>query len=626
MVQPYTPTGLVSGGELADFTKEVAGPLHLGNRQTSAFLVAERLGIPGPIKNDEHANVLLLTFLQYLLDQQRYVDAATLLWSPTMFSGEPRSVRMIWDAVFRNVAVMVPGAASMGKSYSLGVWMLLDWLRDPNYTNIQVVGPSERHLERNLFSHLVKLHRASALPLPGEIRQLEITCDAKNKDSGILGVVVPTGKKAAGRLQGVKIVQRSKPHPQFGQLSRLRVVLEEAENIPVGIFEDVTNIISNAGAGVERFKIVAPFNPKDPNSQCAVRCEPVDGWASVDVENSEEWTSKRGWRVVRLDAYKSENVVQGQELFFGMQTKEGLEKLILNAGGVGTAGYYTMARGWYPMAGIDLAVIPQNLVLDLFGTYEFVGPPARYAAVDVALEGGDNAIFCLGSAGLASGWRRAPVEGKVQPFIPFRDEVGQPIQKPVLQVDQFFTLPKGDTMGLVTGVKRICQGAYVQGENLGVDRAGNGAGVHDMLVRLFSPLTRGINGSEAPTERRILEEDQKLPCDEYSYLVSELWFALRKYVEFGFIKFSPDIPQDPLISEMTGRRFLLSGMKTKVESKKEYKSRGNKSPDRADALTMLVHVVRLNLPGPPSAMRGAVRETEQEFEGKVGLTDTMERL
>lgn len=617
-----TPTGLVHGGEVTEFVKDIAGPLHLGNRTTAAALVAARLKLDGPIKNDAHANVVLAAFLQYLLDNRRYIDAATLLWKPTLFSGEPRAVRLMWNALFDYTAVMVPGGASMGKSYSMGVWMLLDWLRDPNFTNVQAVGPSEKHLEKNLFSHLVKLHRASSIPLPGDIRELEITCDPKQKDSGIFGVVVPIGKKAAGRLQGVKVVLRPKIHTQFGPTSRVRFMLEEAENIPVGIWEDVTNIFANA-SGTERFKIACPFNPKDPNSQCAIRCEPRDGWQSVDVETSEEWDSKRGWRVIRLDGYKSENVLQNQEIYFGLQTKSGLDALILNSGGVGTPGYYTMARGWYPPQGIDLAVIPQHLVLELFGKFEFVDTPKPCAAVDVALEGGDNAIHILGRTGLASGWRRPPKDGKDGVFERFKNANGHSIQKECLQVDQIFLQPKGDTLVLVEGIKRVCIGAYVTGENLVVDRTGNGAGVHDLLVGTPGfHATKGVNGSSSPTERKILQEDQKLPCDEYAYLVSELWFALRKFIEFGFVKLSPDIPQDPIIAELTGRRFLLAaGAKTKVESKADYKSRGNKSPDRADGLTMLVHGMRLNSGGPPSALGANYREDDTQYEPLVGVTD-----
>jgi hypothetical protein len=618
--------GLVHGGELTDFTKDAAVPLHLGNRQTAATLVADFLGQATKIKSDAQANVVLTAFLQFLLDGQRYVDAATLLWSPTLFSGAPRSVRRLFDALFQNVAMMVPGAASMGKSYNLGVWSYLDWRRDPHWTSIQIVGPSENHLQRNLFSHLVKLHRQASIPGPGEVIQLGITLDPHERSSGIFGVVVPIGKKASGRLQGVKVLPRPSPHPQFGKLSRLRVMLEEAENIAVGIFDDVTNILSNA-RGIEQFKIYAPFNPKDPNSPCAQRCEPVGGFETLDIETSESWMSKRGWYVVRLDAYKSENVIQGQEIFFGMQTKEGLEKLILNAGGVGTPGYYTMARGWYPPQGIDLAVIPQHLTNDIFGTYEFVEAPKPAAAVDVALEGGDNAILALGKTGLASAWRKPSVDGKPGELIQFKDAFGMHVVKEVIQVEQLFTLPKGDTVKLVEEIKRVCRGAAVKGEYLGVDRTGNGAGVHDILVSTtgFSG-TKGINPSESPTERKIMAEDTKLPADEYSYLLSELWFSLRKYVEFGFLKISPNIPSDPVISEMTGRRFLLTQKKTKVESKKDYKSRGNKSPDRADALTMLVHVVRMQSRGAPSISGHSGEGDGAPFEAKVGLTDRMDRL
>jgi hypothetical protein len=615
------PRGLITGGPITTFVKEVAQPLHLGSRIAAAVLVQKYLGIETPLKTDEQANAVLTVFLQFLLDGQRYVDAATLLWPPSLFSGEPRAVKMLWDAIFLNVATMVPGAASMGKSYSLGVWCYLDWRRDPQFTNIQIVGPSEKHLERNLFSHIAKLHRQASIQGPGEVVQLGITLSPVERDNGIFGVIVPIGKRSSGRLQGVKVTPRPVPHPQFGPLSRARVMIEEAENVPVGIWEDVTNILSNT-QGLDRFKIFCPFNPKDPNGQCAVRVEPIEGWLSIDIEESEEWISKRGWKVVRLDAYKSENVVKGTEVFYGLQTKEGLEKVIGNAGGVGTPGYYTMARGWFPPTGIDLAVIPQHLVNDIFGELEFVESARPCAAVDVALEGGDQAICALGRFGTAVGYRKPPVNGKEGEFVPFLDQFNKPIRRDAIQLDQLFMLPKGDTVKLAQEIIRVCQGADVRGPLLGVDRTGNGAGVHDMLLRIFHGSVRGINPSTSPTERKIIEEDSILPCDEYSYLLSELWFALRKFIEFGMFKISPKIPSDPLINELTGRRFLLTQKKVKVESKKDYKSRGNRSPDRADACTMLVHVVRFQLQGAPSVTRNmASMIPRKQYEQRIGVTD-----
>jgi hypothetical protein len=407
-------------------------------------------------------------------------------------------------------------------------------------------------------------------------------------------------------------------------------MIEEAENVPIGIWEDVTNILSNTN-GLNRFKIFCPFNPKDFNGPCALRVEPVDGWASISIEEDEEWTSKRGWKVVRLDAYKSENVTSGQELFYGLQTKEGLDKVIGNAGGVGTPGYFTMARGWFPPTGVDVAVIPQHLMNEIYGELEFVESPVSCGALDVALEGGDTAIFALGRWGQCSGyWKPAPPPVPGQPdkgkeFVAYKDQNGNAMRRLGVQLEQIFALPKGQTMELVEATKRTCQGAMVRGDQLAVDRTGNGAGVHDILIRVFHAGVKGINPSTSPTEKKIMEEDQFLPVDEYQMLLSELWFAMRKYIEFGMLKFSPKIPRDPLFEELTGRQFDPTAKKRKVESKKEYKSRGHRSPDRADALAMLVHLVRMMSGQTPSITRSMVIRPK-EYKQRISCTDRRDRL
>lgn len=926
------------GGPISELTKSAALPLHLSDRIAAAQVIAQATGQTFTKDKPDKKEIegTLEAFLQYLLDNERYQDAATLLWPPALFSAEPRVVGELFDAMFENVTLMVPGASSMGKSYNLGVWHYLDWRRDPLYTSVQMIGPSENHLQKNLFTHLVKLHRQASIKFAGaEVMQLGITTDPHERASGIFGVVIPLGKKAPGRLQGMKAPTRPKPHPVLGPLGRIRVMLEEAENIPVGIWEDVTNILSNV-SGLERFKISAPFNPKDPNGPCAQRCEPVDGWQSVDMDSSFYWKSKRGWGVYRIDAYRSENVVLGYEKYPGMQTKEGLEALIANAGGVSTPGYYcadvatevmsrrgwlahyelkvgdeiytvnpktglaewqpvqevfakefdgdlmslegrgfsalvtsnhrwavcskpsqsqslrfvetsslkdfdhiplgrpaaqhgpihdpvfaelvgwvqadgtippagdgqrvtlyqshranavkcarirellnaagaewgekqrpdgisvfrfaghfarrirealqdtrkcasyefvesldyeslealwrglrmgdggvaggsneyictarpseaevfqfiaarlgfattthermaggnvisangrqtepcrmwyvqrrlsthtrgqnirreavpyrgivwcprtvngtflakrngttyftgnTMARGWFPPSGVDLAVIPQHLMHTVVGEYVFTNTPEVCAGVDVALEGEDTAIMCLGRCGHASGWRMpATTKEPKGEFVAFKNAVGQPVRKYVVQLDSIFNLPKGDTTRLVAAIIDTSRKAAVNGNYLGVDRTGNGAGVHDILVATYHAGTKGVNPSTSPTEKRIMQEDQKVPGDEYAWLISEMWFAVRKFIEYGYLKLHPNVPQDPLFHELTGRKTEPGGAKTKVESKKAYKSRGNRSPDRADALTIMLHAVRLNLAGPPTATNAGITE------------------
>jgi hypothetical protein len=609
-------------------------PLHLEDPIAAANVALDMLNDSEAqrpqARTVEEAYAVLNSLLQALLDNDLYAEAAKLLWKPSQFAAEPHSVQKIFDALFSEMQVLVQGAASMGKSFSIGVWMYLDWRRDPENTNVLVVGPSENHLQQNLFSHLVSLHNNSAIPGPGTPTNLCIALNPHDQYAGIKGVVIPLGKKSAGRLQGVKVKPRKTPHPKLGRMTRLRVILEEAENIHVGVWEDLINLSANA-ANATQFKVVAAYNPKDRSSQVGIRAEPEAGWGSVDIENSFDWRTKRGWKLIRLDGHQSENVLTGHELFPGMQTRRGLEMVTLQAGGARTAGWFTMARGWYPEDAIDMVVIPPGLLKDEYcrGEYVWAEEPEACGFLDVALEGGDNAILCVGRYGKAYGVRKFPdlqhPEGEV---VFYKTPEGRRLYRNCLQVDQMIKFPKGRTADLVDNAKRTCQTLKIRPELLGVDRTGNGAGVHDQLRAVMGEGVKGVNASESSTELRILSEDQKLPCDEYTLLCTELWFAAKKWLDVGVLRFGPNVPASPLVDELGGRRFLQphGNPRVKVESKREYKSRGNRSPDHADALAGLVHTVRMhtNVTQSYGGKEGA--DDAKPMKQRVDVTNRFQRL
>ena len=103
--------------------------------------------------------------LHWCLNNNGMEEAAQILWSPTMFSPLPESTQRVWRAFDAHDFILLMGAGSMGKSYSMGVRLFLEWIRDPEFTTIKVVGPSQQHLQDNLFSHLVYSARG-AIPLP----------------------------------------------------------------------------------------------------------------------------------------------------------------------------------------------------------------------------------------------------------------------------------------------------------------------------------------------------------------------------------------------------------------------------------------------------------------------------
>lgn len=578
--------------ELVALVKLTAAKLHSGDKTGAARCVLSLIGGKEP-RNDEEANEPLLTFFYFLLNADQYELAAQLAWPATMFTAEPRCTRLCWDAIRRSTTVLLQGSSSMSKTYGGGVYFFLDWVRDPEYTTVKVLGPSEDHLQNNLFSHLVTLHRSAAFPMPGIVGDLFIGLDLRNRRGAITGVVVPVGRKASGRLQGVKRFPRKEPHPKFGKLSRLRILLDEFEKIPHGIMADLDNVVSNV-EGTEGLKVVGAYNPQDVGGPVYVRAEPQTGWGQFDIEKDEVWVSKRGWTVVRLDAERCENVVSGQVLFPGLQTKEGLDLLAQMSGGRQSAGYYTFGRGAYPPQGTEFSIIPSATINKMRGRFIWLDNPRAVGGLDCALEGDDPAMFCCGEWGLATGYELAPcVEHPAGRTVMFRDAQGKAAPRWGLQISKMFPVPRGDTVAVARDAKRVAQALGIDPGWLMLDRTGNGAGVHDLLGDIWAREVKGVNYSEGPTHTKIFGEDAQFCEDVYDRVHSELWFALRRWAEFDLVKVDPSVDTTKLFEQFTTRLYRTDFRKQRVESKRDYKSRGFKSPNEADSVTLVLHAVRM---------------------------------
>jgi len=552
-----------------------------------------------PTKKSE-VEEIVTQLLHWCLNNDRYSLAARLLWSENLFDARPHFTQMIWSEIKQSASIMLMGSASASKSYSTGVWLLLDWLRDPAETSVLLLGPSEEHLNQHLFTHLINLHQSSSIKLPGEIGDRWIGLDRRNKFGAIKGVVVPLGRKSAGRLQGAKKGRRKKPHPIFGAERRLRVFLDESEKIPAGIWKDIDNIFSNL-SGTESFKIMCAFNPENQNGESGTRCEPTGGWIEFNLDTWERWRSKRGWSVVRLDGFRGENITYRKTVYPGLQTIEGIERLIENAGGYNSGGYYTMARAAFPPSNADLVVIPQGMADAAKGTFIFATSTTPCGSCDTALEGGDAAPFGYGEYGLASGYRLMPSAAHPQgEVVEFRNAEGDRILRPALQVMQIFKLDKGDTVFMAKQIQGLCLKLSIKPEWYMMDRTGNGAGVHDILKTNWSSGAGGVNSMESAGESKILEEDSTSAKEAYGRVLEELWFATRKFLEHRLLLISPMIDTTKLFPQLTGRQYR-PGKLDRVESKPVYRARNaGQSPDEADTFTLLVHAARKGSNSTPS--------------------------
>ena len=359
------------------------------------------------------------------------------------------------------------------------------------------------------------------------------------------------------------------------------------------------------------------YNPTNQFDEIGVRAQPVQGWAAFDVDKDYKWKSERGWTVLRLDGEKSENVVAGTMIYEGLQSRSGLSLIAKNAGGLKSPGYMSMGRGAYPTQSLAMNVIPAGMLPKARGEFIWYETPKPCGSVDLALEGGAIAVFTVGKFGMATGIKYPPdLKHPTGHTEMFKSPRGAVVPRFGVQADQQIPLPKGDTVAMKDGVIGLARKAGIRPEFLCVDRTGNGAGVHDLMKNEWSAAVIGVNYSTSPTAGRIMEEDEK-PCDEtFDRIDSELWFALRAFMEFGVLLLNPAMQLEKLNPQLTRRLFSSVGGKRKVESKRDYKSRGAESPDEADSLTLFVHAVRLGAMLVPSMTGpGAGSLNDDEFDG-----------
>lgn len=556
----------------------------------------------------EKARSLIYDFVVFLLDNGLFSEAAGIVWGDTLFTADPESVKLIWNEIPTQVETMVIGAGSLGKSYTIAAWILLDWIRDPQMTCVKVISSTQAHAKRNVFANIKNLHRNARIKLPGDQQENSIQ-DGPDTKQGIHLMTLPQGDEGKGRLRGFHPVPRLIKHPLFGILSRIRIVMDEAEELPGGAWEELDNVLISTD-GVEHIKCISATNPKNRTSIFASRIEPVEGWSSVNIEDAIKWKTKRKASAIRLDGSRCENVVQRRLVFPGLLTWDGYSRLL--AEGDQSPNYFTMGRGWYPPQGLDLNVIPLDFIERAKGSYIFMGPVTYCTSTDLAFEGGDRVVMTVGRFGKANGWKT---------FKGVETLFKEP--RWGLQIETQIEMEKLHSLEQADAIIRTCKNLKIPPEWNIVDRTGSGTGVHDILTTKFGPVV-GLGYGQAATDNRVLEDDSQLASELYDGVVTELFFAMRKFMEFDYVKFGPAVKLDVLAMELTNRRSRLSSKnRSRVESKKEYKARGFKSPDYADSANQLVHLVRLRS-GFTAALLPDTKQPERYRAPQTGLVDRLQ--
>lgn len=464
------------------------------------------------------------------------------------------------------------GCSNSSKTHHWAGFAVVWWLCYPEQSSVTFVSTSIKSLRRRGWAQIQKLFTTVAGDRVGNFVDSRMMWQARKGDDkhAIIGKAVEEGSthKVADDIKGV-------------HTRRQMVIIDEANAVPEAIWEAVTNLYSYP----KEFVLVALANPRDRLSKFSRFIEPLEGWNSISVD-SEEWDGKPQKeygnipvKVIRFDAEKSPNIIEGRLVSKHLPTKEKVEAAKA-AGGGETPAYWTNFRGFPPPEGLNKTVFSESALTtnDAFGKFTFTGKNFHIiGAFDPAFGGGDRPALRFAKLGLISG-----------------DKWGIEVSKPIiLPINPHSTNPVHFqlTESLRRQSEKVAWGEVSYScppENLAVDATGEGGGLCDIIQRTWSPKIIRVEFGGRPSDDSASLEDIRPASEVYENKVTEMWFRARDALNASQLK---GIDPETAI-ELCNRLFDDSGKRIKLQKKKDYKEAFGKSPDLADCLVLLLEVAR----------------------------------
>lgn len=565
-----------------------------------AQLALVAAGDDGSPKTIKEAVMLIRALEASLAAEGEWAKIAVLLWGNEMFDSRPSTVKTVFKEVCENSKLIIFGGSSLSKSYSCGVLYYLRWRSDPYWTAVKLSAPSEDHLRTNLFSHLSALHKSAIVPMTDDDENmikvsdsdLTISINGALPEMGIIGILCKAGTQSAGSLRGHKPKPyRTTPHPKYGKWTVLLILIDECTQVPEGAFNDIKTTEASIDPEMDNVTITMACNPEGVEYKIVRMAEPPDGWDVEQVDKLYKWMSKEGYPVIRLDGKNFENVVERKTRFKGMLTYEAYIGFL--KAGEHSATYWAKGRGFPPLKDNAWTIVPPAWMQSQRGEPLYVGRVTVIAILDTALSGSDNALLAIARWGEAAGWTN--IKGEMEWFRN-RANPELKINKHCAVVDQLITLPKTpNTVELIQEVMGRCKNMGIPPENVVMDRTGNAAGVWSHAKKYWGDVL-GVDFGTAASDTHVLAEDQMTAYDIYDGKVTELWFAMKRWLDpsVGALYINPTVPTMPLFTQITTRRYRnVKGGRVRVEPKHEFRARNSgASPDEADCVTMLVEFCR----------------------------------
>lgn len=525
--------------------------------------------------------------------EDHFFNATDKLFTQDQYNPDPWSRRIVRGWTYYDTLVLW-GAASCGKSQTVGLMCLLDYLADINDTVTLLCSTSKIMLAVRSFAavkyyyNIIKRNPLYTIPIK-EAKSIMAICNEESEDdeevlsskAGVRGVAVSQGSEEESRtkLQG-----------SHGRACRL--VGDESE----GLRDSFFSVRSNMSIGAISFKLVLLCNPSSYTSKTAYFAEPKDGWASVNVLESDSWETKVGGICLRFDGFKSPAIVEpdGESKYPYLINQKQIDRILEEAhGNADSPEMYQMVRAVPPPTGVARAILTEQELL-AFGAQDPVtwaneSEPVKIAALDPAFTSdGDSCVLYPATIGRDSTGRAALA-------------LEEPVYIPILA-----SSPRPVTYQISDFIRQELAARDIPIDHLACDDSGTQS-VCDVLDVEIGPGCTRYNYSSKPTDKALSTTNSTPANERCRNLITELYMLGAEFVRARQLRGLGTAAAQ----HWTQRRFRKEGIVGRMlETKRDFKKRtGLRSPDEGDAAAMVCALARDKfgfLPGgAPGVVSGA---------------------
>lgn len=467
----------------------------------------------------------------------RYADDPIAFASEVLGSDLWSAQEEIAEAVRDNDRVVVRGSNAIGKDFAAAVLSL--WFCFSRRGLVLLTGPTARQVEEVAMGEISKAW-SRASDLPGELYRSALRL-GREEQGGVLAFT----STSASRLTGF-------------HAANVLAIITEAQGVEPFAWE---GLMACATGSDDRFLAVG--NPLSPSGKF------------FSVSRSE------GWHAIQIGAEEHPNLDPDSDRQIpGGPSQEFIER-IAQEYGRGSGVYRARVEGEFPDTG-DEGLFQRSWLeaaADRWEAGEFrkeAEDAEPIAAVDPARYGPDSTVLVL---------RRGPRLERIESW--GRSSTTETVEKIREHLEawgirpKFFgPHPKRGVLGLSKAERRRRRKKKWRPGygDVVVDTVGLGGGIHDRLEELKYETSSFI-GSRSP--RRVSRKRRFLNQRADAY------WELREKLEAGEIALPRD---EKLFDELVAIRWKPSASgKVQIESKDDLKGRLGRSPDRADAVSMVFY-------------------------------------